>query len=320
MNTRRVTLFLCLLTLLLSTLSAQTPSASSAAAGRPRVVMGIAPVFDANGLDFSPHFIQHITYIVYRTLLSRGDIQPVLINPGGVYDPAPGGDEWTVGYARKIGVDAVLVTSFLPLEKTNKVTFVGNRPQGKMLITVSVLDAASGRRSPIATLTQTDSLLDIEAYSMTTSSIWTGALKEFDKQKKGRVAHAFAEKIIDYVDQQLPVLGVQGSGSEPVTTPSLTSSCAFSFSIRYLPRNVNSMAYSLIVNGREESAAVKDGVAHLHEPVGPMLIQSDMQDTPHRMTPQRYYQANTVFHCSPQENNLVLELGVAGDAQLLWEP
>src|SRR5258708_10697316 len=93
---------LCFLAVLTLTASGATPAASG-----HKVLLGIMPVYDISGELFGDDFARNLTYIVFRDLQSNDAVEPVLLNPGGVYDPKA--DDWVMDYGHNANVDAVLV-------------------------------------------------------------------------------------------------------------------------------------------------------------------------------------------------------------------
>ena len=82
-------------------------AAAQKAAG-PQYTVGVAPVFDASGDPWGEEMASHVTMLTFEELRSQA-ISPVLISPGGVYNPLD--EDWIREYGRSAGVDVVLVTT-----------------------------------------------------------------------------------------------------------------------------------------------------------------------------------------------------------------
>jgi len=89
--------------------------------------------------------------------------------------------------------------------------------------------------------------------------------------------------------------------------------------VAYKTKNAISKSYGVVVNGREESLTMKEGVVPLSGVKdGPVVVHVSVNDAPYKLPVQRLYQANDVVSCASQPKALVLEIGPAGEGLLKW--
>ena len=273
------------------------------------VRLGILPTFDEGGDAFGPVFAQHLTMMLFRDLEQQRTVIPVLLNPGGVYTPSS--DEWISDYGQQAGVDEVLVTA---LQKTD------TPKNGNWTITVrsELVEIASGKRSTpwtqSASIEKRNAVLDYGIDYYVHSVAFVDPAKQFEKQPLGKRARTIADAISDGVPARITVSPAHAS--EPQQG---SGQCPVNFQIKYSSKHAASHAYTAIVNGKDETLGIKDGVLPLTLNSGPLIIQAAVQDGPYKLPKQAVYQANTYVSCSPAQHDLVLDIGAAGEALLKWQ-
>jgi hypothetical protein len=287
----------------------------SAPAIAQRVVLGILPVHDASGEAMNANFDPNLTYLLYTELISNPGVQPVLLSPGALYDPD--GEEWLLEFARRSNVDALLITRQLP-------SVSSGWHQHYLRFEAQALNVATGDRSP-KELNEEVKLSDYKLLmnAVNNASIdpmfrhfWTGDPKVFKEQPIGKAAVKLVTWTQLYLQAALPALNLPLKG-RPMTAPS--TSCQVNFSIHYTAKRTSSKAYSLIVNDKEESSTIREGVASFPMVPGSLAIRVRIEDAPYRMPTQALYQSSTVLDCSRAEKTLTMDLGNAGEALLRWE-
>jgi hypothetical protein len=286
---------LCLLLLL--ALAGGSPGQSRSSVVR----IGILPAYDEGGDSFGEAFTQNLSLMVFRALEGRHGIEPVLLNPGGAY--APSSVDGITDYAQQAGVDAVLVTA---LEKSD----APKRGDWTIHVRGELVDLASGKHSApwaeSATVEARNAQLDYRHFG--------DASRRFDKQPLGQRAQAIAEAIA----RDLPAR-LTGQPSHAAAAATTSQSCPVAFKVSYRSNHAISKAYTIIVNGKDESLSISDGVTPLTLKSGAVLIQAAVQDAPSRVPRQPLYQASTVLDCSAPQHDLVLEVGSVGEALLVWK-
>lgn len=287
---------------------------SSAVAADQRIVLGILPVYDATAESLTESFPPNLTFLMYQELLKSPDINPVLLSPGGLYEPE--GEDWIIGYARKVKVDAVLVTRLLPTVRVND-----RRRQIKF--EVQVLDVNAGKRSLKAlndsVQVATGDLL-VAASNTNPSAAYRnffGTPQEFRKQPLGKVALKLVDWTREYLTSTLTALQPTRSGADPLV--SSPAPCQVSFRVRYVTKRTSSKSYSILANDKDESSTIREGVAQFPMEPGPLAVRVQVVDAPYRMPTEPLYQDSTLLDCYSKEHTLVLEVGNAGEGLLHWE-
>lgn len=272
------------------------------------VRVGILPTFDEGGDTFGPVFGQHLTMMLFRDLEEQRAMVPVLLNPGGVYTPSS--DEWISDYGQRAGVDEVLITA---LQKADA------PPRGNWTITVrsELVNMSTGKRSgpwtQSATIEKRNAMLDYGYDFYIKNVAFIDPSKSFEKQPLGKRARLIADAIAEGVPSRI------AATPTPDTESAGPGSCPVNFNIKYSSKHAASHAYTAVINGKDESLGIKDGVLPLTLNSGPLLIQAIVQDAPYKLPKQPIYQANTYVSCSAPQRNLVLDIGAAGEALLKWQ-
>ena len=301
-----------------------TLSPSGAAGGAPpgpRVLLGILPVLDISGEPYGELFAQNLTYMIFDELRNSDRVEPMLLNPGGMYSTFS--DDWIQDYGQQAGVDAVLISVFPR----------SSRPKSDdwtLQLETQLLDLKSGQRSTKVTSYASIKKYELEAginaaalNSTSSGSMLsllfgggpTTAVKKFQKQPLGKAARYLAEGARNHALTQAPSLVPEGSALPHPVNP---ESCAIQFRVLYTRKKAASKAYDVAINDREESLGLEDGVATVTLPTGPVVARVVVRDAPYKTPAQRVYYADSYLECSRPERTLALEIGAAGEALLRW--
>ena len=317
---RRASVLLCVLLCLGVGSGAQT-------AGKVRV--GIFPVLDASGEPHGERMRHYLAAMLYDELADSGNIQPVLLNPGGLYTSLS--DDWVLDYGQTAGVDAVVVAMlmrseqpksgdwFIPVEVQFVELKTGKRAASQLIKTpVNKKDVTRGVE--YGTTAATARAIERE----TPRSGWGGLFapsayapsRQFEKQPMGKATRrlAGAAKAYAVTHAATVVPGASAAAAADGQT------CDVKFRVTYAQRNAASKAYDVTINEREESLEVKDGVASVSLASGPVVVRVSVADAPFKLPVQRLYQASTTLDCRQPERTLALEIGAAGEALLRWRP
>ena len=269
----------------------------------PRYAVGVAPVFDASGDPWGEDMAAHVTLMMFDELRSQS-VFPVMISPGGVYNPLD--EDWIREYGKEAGVDVVLVTTLQRSDRPRSGDWT--LKMESFLLEVN----GSGRSTPTVYTQSTNRRNLYQEFG----AVGMGGIpsRAFEKQPIGKIARHFAEGAAKYA--QGNVNGVSRAGTAP-TLPA-SGSCEVAIRVKY-PNKSESQAYQLVVNDREESLWVKQGVARVQTKSGVLVMQVKTQDAPYKLPVQSVYQMSTVMDCARPEKNLTLSIGPAGEGLLAWQ-
>lgn len=279
-----------------------------------RIALGIPPVYDSSAESWNQNLAPRMTYLFYQELLKMPDIQPVLLSPGGLYDPESA--DALLELARNSKVDAVLVTRQMPSLRD------GDRKR-KLNFEVYVLDVATGKRSLKSVNTSVSvNLTDLHAIGgdgiaagAVPRSFWGNPL-EFARQPLGKATMQLIAWTQTYLTQTLTALQPSRSAGEFYVD---ATPCQMDFRVRYMNKHTASKSYSLLVNDKEESATIREGVASFLVTSGPIGVRVQVMDAPYKMPTQTMYMNSTALNCYDKKHSLVMELNAAGEALLHWE-
>lgn len=271
-----------------------------------KISIGIMPVFDASGENYGELFTQHMTQILFEEMKGT-NFQPVLLNPGGGYTPLD--PDLIKEFAQMSGVDSVLITILqMPVKPRNG--------DYTLKVDAQLMDPKTGKTSSMQNyaenINRREAIVE-GGYSGFFFS--TGASRRFDKQPLGKRSIAFSREIKQFAINTIPSMVVEGTAAEPPTT---RNSCEINFRVAYVDKKAISKSYGLIINGKEESLWIKEGVSTETVPSGPVMIVVTVADAPYRLPVQHIYAGNTFADCSRPERSLALEIGPAGEAFLRW--
>ena len=284
---------------------------------------GLMPVYDSSGQDFGEAMARHMTATLFHEL-TLGGRDVTLLNPGGLYSPLD--EPASIDFAKAAGVDVAILTTLKRV--------VEDRPKDdepELVFETVVIDVRTGTRSRTLTTRQEVKRKDIERgfeggsgyairrglqiseerYTRAYYDSFSNASRELNKQPLGKAVLKMASALRPQVIEALPV-GV----ALPLVPP---GSCKVDFSVPYASRKASSKLYSMIINGREESACVLDGVVPLTVRTGKVMVEVSVRDAPFRLPVQQVYVANTLNDCASATRALALEIGSAGEALLVWK-
>ncbi len=278
-----------------------------------RIALGVPPVYDSSGEAWNQNLLPRMTYLFYQELLKMPDVQPVLLSPGGLYDPDS--SDALLELARNNKVDAVLVTRQMPSLRD------GDHKR-KLDFEVYVLDVATGKRSlKSANMGVSVNLSDLHALGgegaagAVPRSFWGNTL-EFARQPLGKASAQLFTWTQSYLTQTLTALQPSRTAAEPYVD---AAPCQMDFRVRYVNKHTASKSYSLIVNDKEESVTIREGVGSFPISSGPIGVRVQVSDAPYKMPIQTMYMNSTWLNCYDKKHSLVMELNAAGEAQLHWE-
>lgn len=139
--------------------------------------------------------------------------------------------------------------------------------------------------------------------------------QSFRDSAPGRAALKAAEQIAT----RLLVLLVDSHFKPTGVAPRPGGVCQVTFGIRFSREKRGSRNYTLAVNGKEETHALRNGRVTLDVPGGLFQVRVTIQDPPYGLTTQAAYDANRFIECPDNPKSAVLEIGGAGEAELKWE-
>jgi hypothetical protein len=120
----------------------------------------------------------------------------------------------------------------------------------------------------------------------------------------------------DYVGSTMPTLDVSPTGTY---VPEKPTTCDMDVHVRYVTKHTVSKSYTLIVNDKDETTAVKDGIARFDMQSGPIMIRLQATDPPYGMPLEKLYQTSAILDCSSATRDLNLDIGSAGDLLTRWQ-
>lgn len=295
---------------LVSVAWAQTPPPG---AGQ-RTTIGIMPAYDGSGEAYGEIFTQNLTQMLFEEVQATGH-QPVLLNPGGAYTPFD--SDLIREFAEISKVDWVLVSTMQLPDKPRSGPYI-------LKVEAHLVEAKTGSATPTHYYSESirREQAIVEGGYIGMGAAWgfggTGGSRRFEKQPLGKRARSFAKSIRTLVASALPKItpaAVTGS-------PSIAAgSCKVEFRVIYPRKNAISKSYGLVINGKEESLWIREGIASVTIPNGPALVLVNVGDAPYRLPIQRLYAANTFVECSAggEAMSLDLAIGPAGEAFLQWK-
>jgi hypothetical protein len=283
-----------------------------------KIVVGIAPTFDAGGEEFGEALVQHLTLFAYQDLLTSTQFQPVLLNPGGVYTPLD--TNWLTEYVQdRPEIDLLLVPVLKPT--------VVDKNTATVVVELSLLDAKTGDTKSTWTVTETtkeknawlqkgqDMIMSAagdrsQRYGVSMPS----PTSDFEKQPIGKTTEHLAQEAKDTLAAHLGGF-TKAAGAK--AEPQGSGACPVHVKITYNYKHSVSRSYALLANGRDETSGIADGVATFKADEGPMLLQFTVNDAPYRMSKEPLYQLSAMHSCNYE--TLVVDLGQQGDAHQHWE-
>jgi hypothetical protein len=298
--------------------------AVTAAAPAQRIVIGIAPTYDASGEDYGEAVTQHLTLFTYQNLVDSKQFAPSLLNPGGVYTPLD--TSWLTEYVQdRPDIDLLLVTTLKPAVNDKSGGYAIN-------IEVSLLDPHTGDTKSAWIVS--DAMKEKNAWLQKGSAMVTSAVNgradsygvsilststDFEKQPIGKITEHLAEEIRDTLPAHLGGLAAKTGPDKAldVALAGSTTPCEMHTKVTYNYKHVVSHSYTLLANKLDQSLTVQDGVSTFKAPEGPLLLQFSLNDTPYRLEKEPVYQLSAIHSC--KNSTLVIDVGQGGDAHQHWE-
>jgi len=140
--------------------------------------------------------------------------------------------------------------------------------------------------------------------------------EDFEKQPLGKSAVKLVEWTRGYVATTLPGLDVTPTGTEAAGKP---TPCDLDVHVRYVTKHSVSKSYTLIVNDKDETSAVKDGIAHFTMQSGPIFLRVQATDPPYGLPIEKLYQTSAILDCASPKRDLDLDIGSAGEMITHWQ-
>lgn len=283
-----------------------------------KYVVGILPVDDESTESLTEFLPNGLTMLLYNHMREMPNIEPILLGPGGLYDPES--RDWLQEYGKRAHVDVLLISRLLPTIKVNE-------HHRRLVFAIEMMDVKSGTvSSKLVNDTvevKTDDLFSTLSTSYITSKTTSGFLafifkdpSDFEKQNLGKASLKLVDWTKDSLQTTLPPLAAAPSGTDD-STP--TPPCGVVFRIRFMTKHAIAKGYTLLVDDTDQSSAIDDGIATFSIAGGPMVVRVQIPDPPYGLPIQKLYQTSTNFACSAQTQSLTMEIGAAGEALLRWE-
>ncbi len=282
-----------------------------------KIVVGIAPAFDAGGDQFGEDLVQHLTLFAYQDLLTSSQFTPVLLNPGGIYTPLD--TSWLAEYVQdRPDIDLLLVPVLKPT--------VVDKSTATVLVELSLLDAKTGETRTTWTISETtkeknawvqkgqDMAMSMAGDRSSRYGVsMPSPTSDFEKQPIGKTTEHLATQVKDSLSAHLG--GFKSTAAK--ADPQGSGACPVHVRITYSYKHAVSRSYTMLANGLDETSDIADGVTTFKADEGPMLLQFTVNDAPYRMSKEPLYQLSAVHSCNYQ--TLVIDLGQQGDAHQHWE-
>ena len=285
----------------------------NATAQGKRIVIGVLPVYDNSAQPLTEDLPVNLTFMLYRNLLNSTNFEPVLLSPGGLYDPDS--LDWVADYAAKAKIDVVLICSILPALKVNE-------HRSRLKLEAQLMNVATGKLSA-KVLNDTVEISNNDLFSNIAATYVSSNIRgyfksseDFDKQPLGKAAVKLVDWTRAYVATAVSTLEVANTGDDP---PSKPATCPINFSIKYVKNKSAAKSYTLLANNKDETSTLKDGVAQFPASSGPLALRIQVMDAPYGTKIEKLYQTSTVLDCGGTQSTLVMEMGNAGESFLHWQ-
>lgn len=285
---------------------------------RPSV--GLLPVYNASGEPYGDVFSAFLTISLFDALAKEG-WNCLLLNPGGQYSPFDESRAYV--HARDAGVDWVV---FLTLNPARREHYTDSRPEivldGRI---VSVEE--NGAPKPFVVRhevkrRQLDGGFDMGPYprmprgaAASEYSLWywyeVASSRRLSKQPLGKAVLRTAAEARASMAAAFPAFPRRAA------PPLTASACDLEFRVVDRARKWSSKSFTLVVNGRDESATLKDGVVRFKGTPGVTVFELSMKDAPFGLPIQSSYVATAFVGCT--EAGFRLDIGSGGEALLVKE-
>ena len=283
-------------------------AAANAQSSSAPLRIGVLPTYDSSGENFTETLPVNLSYLTYFELLKSPSIQPVLLAPGGLYEPAS--TSFVAEYARRVGVDKVLIINMLP-----------TRPVGKthrnLSVEAQMLDVTTGSLSD--KLVNNDvsvASVDLQTVLVAVFGGLFSSQRDYVNTPLGKSTLKLAQWLAAFAAN---APGASGSGPAATST-SGGPACSMNLRIHYTSKRTSSKSYQIFINDKDETPAVKDGVATFTMAAGPLAMRFNTQDPPYALPTEKLYQISTIHDCTSPNHTAVIDIGAAGEALIHWEP
>ena len=290
-------------------------AAGGAQGQEKKIVVGILPTYDSSGESYGGPVSQMLTGMLYQQFAVNPRFRPVFLNPGGLYDPT--GTSYIAQYGQTLDspVDLVLATTFIQPENPKKGDLI-------LHLRSAQLDPKTG--DPLMTTTAGTPLKDRSAminyglHNLPTGYYQEGMYqpsRNFDKSPVGKAAFDLARQSVEAASSVASK--VIATGVVPVQKAATT--CKIKMRINYVERHAISKSYTAIIDEKEESLGINEGILEVDEHAGPLLMQIKLNDAPYKLPKQDLYLFDPIVDCSRSSNFLQINVGASGEASTKWQ-
>lgn len=271
--------------------------------------VGVLPVYDGSQAPFGETMAPTLTLLLFKQL---SQLEPVLLNPGGLY--TPGDVQSILDYARAVGIRSLIVSTLKSPES-------GPDRDPFLIAEAFVVDLGSGKPSRTVTARTRVSKSDLEKkngdvplWALGASAV-TGQEVQAPRQPTGKAAGELAASLAGQLKSDL------GTRPPASTSPRTArdQKCDFEFRVYLTQQKVRASNYTIAINGREESSNIVEGLLRLQPAQsGRVMVNVTVKNPPTRVPVQSTYLANTTLDCGRPSRSLVLEIGPEGEGALVW--
>jgi len=282
--------------------------------------VGLLPVYNASGEPYGDVFSAFLTVSLFDALSKQG-WDCVFLNPGGLHSPlniTP-----ALEHAKKAGVSWII---FLTLNPARRDRYADAKPE--IEVEGRVVGVEGGVEDRVLMVRREvkrkhlDGGFDIGPHpriprgaAATNYSLWywyqVQSSRRLSKQPLGKAVLKTAIDLRSALAAALPAFPRRVLVGSP-------SPCDLEFRVADRDAKWASKSYTVVVNGRDESAAVRGGVLTFRATPGVVVFEVRLKDAPFQLPIQPAYLANTFLECSGTA--LRLEIGPKGEALLIQEP
>jgi hypothetical protein len=287
-----------------------------AAAQEKRFVVGILPTYDSSGQSYGGNLSQLLTGMLYQQFALDPHFRPVFLNPGGLYDPTS--TSYIAEYVQTLDtpLDMVLATNLIEPESPKHGDEI-------LRLRSMQLDPKSGDavQTWVSTTPIKDrsAMFDLGRTYVPTGMYDTGMMfkpnASVQRSPVGKAALELARQSEGMAVQQATKLTPSGIVVEHPQPPS----CRMKLKVNYVEKHAISKSYSCVINEKEESLGIKEGILEVEEPARRLLIQIKLNDVPYKLPKQETYLLDPTLDCSSGHEFLNVNIGSAGEASTSWK-
>jgi hypothetical protein len=282
-------------------------SAGAARGQEKKIVIGILPTYDSSGESYGGPVSQQFA--------ASPNFRPVFLNPGGLYDPT--GTSYIAEYVQTLDtpVDLVLATTFIQPENPKKGDLI-------LHLRSAQLDPKTGdaltTTTASAPLKDRSAMINYGLHNLPTGYYQEGMYqpsRNLDKSPAGKAALELARQ--SSAAAASAASKVTATGVVPVQKAATT--CKVKMRINYLERHAISKSYTAIIDEKEESLGINEGILEVDEHAGTLLMQIKINDAPYKLPKQELYLFDPIVDCSRSSNFLQINIGPSGEASTKWQ-